>query len=117
MRILIVEDDERIIGFLKRGLEAERHEVSVARDKQQGLNMTQARTYDLIILDIFLGQENGLDICRHLRQRQEATPVVVVTARDSPDAKEESLAAGANGYFAKPFSFADLLNAIHKLGG
>ena len=83
MRILLVEDDERIAGFMKRGLEAEAYEVDLASEKTQALVLTETGSYDTIILDIFLGSDDGMDICRTLRRRSVETPIVIMTAKDS----------------------------------
>mgnify|MGYP001434095494 CR=1 FL=1 len=117
MRVLLVEDDERIAGFMKRGLEAEAYEVDLASEKAQTLALTEAGAYDTIILDIFLGADDGLDICRVLRQRSVNTPVLIMTAKDSAETRQASEEAGADAYFPKPFPFEDLLATIKRLHG
>lgn len=115
MHILIVEDDERIVGFMKRGLEAESHEVATASGKAQALDLTEAYTYDVIILDIFLGSDNGLDICRTLRQRGVESAILLMTAKGTTEIEIASKNAGANAYLAKPFSFDDLVETVAHL--
>ena len=115
MRILLVEDDHRIVSFLRRGLEAEDHEVDLALNQQQVLVQAQKRVYDVIVLDIFLGRDNGFEICRNLRRRQLTTPILVLTAKDSVERKKEGLQAGADGYLPNPFAFEDLLAQIRRL--
>ncbi len=115
MRILLVEDDEWIVGFMKRGLEAEEYEVDLASGKAQTLDLTESRTYDVIILDIFLGPDDGLDICRTLRRRSVETPILVMTAKDSAETIKASAEAGANAYLPKPFLFEELLVTIKRL--
>ncbi|THI84082.1 MAG: response regulator transcription factor [Nitrospira sp. CG24A] len=115
MRILLVEDDERIANFMQRGLKAEAYEVDLASGKAQILALTEASAYDIIILDIFLGSDDGLDICRVLRQRSVRTPILIMTAKDSSETRQASEAAGADAYFSKPFPFEDLLRAIIRL--
>ena len=115
MRILIVEDDQPIVSFLRRGLEAEDHEVDLALDQQQVLVQAQKRVYDVIVLDIFLGRDNGFEICRNLRRRQLTMPILVLTAKDSVEMKKESLQAGADGYLPKPFAFEELLAQLRGL--
>lgn len=115
MRILLVEDDQRIAGFMKRGLAAEAYEVDLASGKAQALALIEACPYDVIILDIFLGVDDGLDICRILRQQSMRTPIVIMTAKDSGEARRASEEAGADAYFSKPFSFDDLLATIMRL--
>lgn len=115
VRILLVEDDERIVGFMKRGLEAEEYEVDLASGKAQTFDLTESRTYDVIILDIFLGPDDGLDICRVLRQRSVGTPILIMTAKDSAETRQASEEAGADAYLPKPFPFEDLLATIKSL--
>ena len=117
MRVLLVEDDERIAGFMKRGLEAEAYEVDLASEKIQALALTEACSYNTIIMDIFLGSDDGLDICRTLRQRSVGTPIVIMTAKDSAETRQASKEAGADAYLPKPFPFEDLLATIIRLHG
>jgi DNA-binding response OmpR family regulator len=114
-RILLVEDDRRIINFMQRGLEAEGITLDVVSAKTPALHLTESRRYNTIILDIYLGDEDGLDICRTLRQRSIDTPVLVMTAKDSMELREASVTAGANAYLPKPFSFDDLLSTLEKM--
>ena len=115
MRILIVEDDERIASFMKRGLEAEAYAVDLASEMAQALALTDTFTYDIIILDIFLRSDDGMDICRVLRQRSVGTPIVIMTAKDSTVTRRSSKEAGADAYLPKPFPFDDLLGTIKHL--
>ena len=115
MRILLVEDDQRIAGFMKRGLAAEAYDVDLASGKAQALALIEACPYDAIILDIYLGVDDGLDICRVLRQRSMRTPVVIMTAKDSAETRQASEEAGADAYLPKPFPFDDLLATILRL--
>lgn len=115
MRILIVEDDERIASFMKRGLEAEEHHVEVSSGKSQTLALTNANVYDAIILDIFLGPDDGLDICRTLRSHQVQSIILIMTAKGTEEIEILSKHAGANAYLAKPFSFDHLIETIVRL--
>lgn len=117
MRVLLVEDDERIAGFMKRGLEAEAYEVDLASEKSQTLMLTESCEYDTIIMDIFLGSDDGLEICQVLRQRSVGTPIVIMTAKDSAETRQASKEAGADAYLPKPFPFEDLLATIKHLHG
>ena len=117
LRILLVEDDERIASFMKRGLEAEAYEVDLASEKSQTLVLIEACAYDTIILDIFLGSDDGFDLCRMLRQRSVKTPILIMTAKDSPETKQASKEAGADAYLSKPFPFENLLATIKKIYG
>ena len=113
MRILIVEDEEQIIGFLRRGLEAEDFRVDCVMTKDDAMQALKTTNYDAIILDVFLGPDNGLEICRALRGHQDATPILVVSAMGSPDMmKRYSFLAGADAFLEKPFAFDDLLSTV-----
>jgi len=114
-RILLVEDDLRIINFMQRGLEAEGITLDVASAKTPAIHLTESRRYDTIILDIYLGDDDGLDVCRTLRQRSIDTPVLVMTAKDSTELREASVKAGATAYLPKPFSFEDLLSTLGRM--
>ena len=116
MHILIVEDDERIVSFMKRGLEAESYEVAIASSKAQTLDLIEACTYDVIILDIFLGPDDGLDICRTLRQRGVESSILLMTAKGTAEMEKMSKQAGANAYLSKPFSFDELLETLTRFG-
>ena len=116
MHILIVEDDERIVSFMKRGLEAEEHRVEVSSGKSQTLALTGATAYDVIILDIFLGPDDGLDICRALKQRGVESSILLMTAKGTAEMEKMSRQAGANAYLSKPFSFDDLLETLTRFG-
>ncbi len=108
MRILLVEDDKRIVSFVKRGLEAEGFVVDVAGDGQQGLEMAR-ESYHLIILDLLLPVRNGTEICQMMRGEQIHTPILMLTARDTLKDKVQGLKAGADDYLTKPFAFEELL--------
>lgn len=114
MNMLLVEDDERIVRFMRRGLEAESWTVFHVRNQQEYEHMRH-HPINFVICDIFLGEENGLEICKHIRRYDPVTPILIVTAKDSPSLSNETIMAGANGYLNKPFSFDDLLTQIHKL--
>jgi len=115
MRILIVEDDERISSYMQRGLEAEDHEVEVAHDGQTGETLAESRTFDVILLDVFLPVKNGLDVCRQLRENKVTTPIFILTARDTQELLKDVYRAGADGYFPKPFSFETLVRKISEI--
>lgn len=120
MTILIIEDDERVAAFLKRGLEAEGYGVRLAKDGVSGLANAVAREHRLIILDIHLPGLKGLDLCREARAQGVKTPVLMLTARDTLDDKVRGLNAGADDYLTKPFAFEELVarvNALVRRGG
>lgn len=115
MRILIVEDEERIAGFIRRGLEEEGYVVDVATDGKGGLARAQNAEYDLIVLDRMLPRLDGLEVLRRLRAGGDGVPVLILTARDAVDDKVEGLDAGADDYLTKPFSFEEFLARIRAL--
>lgn len=116
MNMLLVEDDERIVRFMKRGLEAEQWTVLHVRNHYEYEQVLRLHDrIDFAICDIFLGEENGLELCEHIRRQYPSIPILIMTAKDSPSLQSESIAAGANGYLNKPFSFDYLLTEIHKL--
>ena len=115
MRVLIVEDEERIARFLKKGLEEESYAVDIANDGPAALDWVAGAAYDLILLDVMLPGLNGFEVCRILRQRGVATPILMLTARDEVDDRVTGLDAGADDYLAKPFAFKELLARIRAL--
>lgn len=115
MRILLVEDEERIAGFLRRGLTEEMYVVDVARDGLEALDYAPAVDYDLMILDIRLPGRDGYAVCRELRTRGFKTPVLMLTARDTVQDRVMGLDAGADDYLVKPFAFQELLARLRAL--
>lgn len=112
MKILIIEDDIKIINFLKKGLEEECYVVDFSTNGDEGLYLATINNYDLILLDIMLPIKDGIEICKNLRASNIATPIIMLTAKDSIEDKIKGLDIGANDYLAKPFSFAELLARI-----
>lgn len=115
MRVLIVEDEEYIARFLKKGLEEESYAVDVAGDGPMALDWVAGASYDLILLDIMLPGLTGFEVCRILRQRGVATPILILTARDEVDDRVTGLDAGADDYLPKPFAFKELLARMRAL--
>lgn len=115
MRILVVEDEERIARFLKKGLEEESYAVDVVGDGASALDWVAGAGYDLILLDVMLPGLNGFEVCRLLRQREVSTPILILTARDEVDDRVTGLDAGADDYLPKPFAFKELLARIRAL--
>jgi len=115
MHVLIVEDEPEMAKLLSRGLEEEQFEVSLARDGKSALEMSSSRPFDVILLDVMLPRMSGLEVARQLRGRQEETPVLMLTARDSLHDIVRGLDAGADDYLTKPFSFLELLARIRAL--
>ena len=114
MRILIVEDEKKVAAFIKKGLEEETYAVDIASDGEEGLHLGEQNPYDLIILDLMLPKINGLDILSRLRLKKD-TPILLLTAKDSVEDKDEGLNQGADDYLTKPFAFSELLARIRVL--
>lgn len=115
MEILLVEDDERIVSFVKRGLEAEHYSVDVAHDGQEAIDMARAIRYRLIILDLVLPLKSGSEVCLSLREERIETPILMLTAKDTLEEKIEGLRIGADDYLTKPFAFEELLARMKAL--
>ena len=112
MKILIIEEDEKIVSFLKKGLIEECYVVDSATNGDEGLYLASVNEYDLILLDIQLPVKDGIEVCKSLRDSNNQTPIIMLTAKDSIEDKIKGLDIGANDYLAKPFSFAELLARI-----
>ena len=112
MKILIIEDDVKIINFLKKGLEEECYIVDYSTNGDEGLYLASVNDYDLILLDIMLPIKDGMEVCKALRNENNQTPIIMLTAKDSIEDKIKGLDIGANDYLAKPFSFTELLARI-----
>ncbi len=109
MRVLIVEDEKKVAGFIKKGLEEELYAADVASDGEEGLGLAETENYDLIILDIMLPKIDGLEVLSRLRKQKISTPILLLTAKDSVDDKVNGLNRGADDYLTKPFAFSELL--------
>ncbi|MCJ7681459.1 MAG: response regulator transcription factor [Candidatus Aminicenantes bacterium] len=115
MRILIVEDDRKVGGFLLRGLREEQYAADLCRNGEEAVHQAEVESYDVIILDIMLPGKNGVDVCRELREKRILTPILLLTAKDSLEDKVAGLGGGADDYLTKPFSFEELLARIKAL--
>ncbi|MDP2681446.1 MAG: response regulator transcription factor [Deltaproteobacteria bacterium] len=115
MRILVVEDEKKVEGFIKKGLEEESYAVDVAYDGVEGEYLASTNDYDVIILDIMLPKKSGVDVVRDLRNKEIKTPVLLLTARDTVDDKVKGLNSGADDYLSKPFAFEELLARVRAL--
>ena len=113
--MLVVEDDVKMAGLLKRGLGEEGLSTDVARTGDDALWMAKATEYDAIVLDVMLPGTDGFAVCRSLRESGTWTPVLLLTARNSVDDRVAGLDAGADDYLTKPFSFAELLARLRAL--
>ncbi len=115
MRILLVEDEEKVLRFVSRGLRAEGFAVDEAKDGEHGLDLATSYQYDLVILDIMLPQVSGTEILRQMRNRGQLTPVLMLSARDQINDKVTHLESGADDYLTKPFSFTELQARVKAL--
>lgn len=117
MRILLVEDETSIAGFLKEGLEEEGFAVDVANNGRHGLElaMDNVNEYDIILLDWMLPGISGIEICRSIRKENKIVPIIFLTAKDTVDDIVFGLETGANDYLKKPFAFEELLARIRVL--
>lgn len=115
MKILIVEDEKKIAGFIKRGLTEENHVADTAFRGDDGLRMALESHYDLIILDLMLPGLDGISVCRELRQNNFKNPILMLTAKDRVEDKVKGLDSGADDYLTKPFAFEELLARIRAL--
>jgi DNA-binding response OmpR family regulator len=113
MRILIIEDDERVHGFLRRKLEAEGYDVDVAEDGPRGLARALRGPCDLVVLDLLLPRLDGLSVLRELNRECPLVPVLILTARADLATKLRSFELGACDYLSKPFSLEELLARVH----
>lgn len=112
MRILIIEDEPGIAGFLKEGLEEEYFAVDVAGDGRKGVELALTNDYDLLLVDWMIPGISGIEVCRRLRKEGVETPVIFLTAKDTIEDVVFGLDAGANDYIRKPFEFEELLARI-----
>ncbi|HKB88386.1 MAG TPA: response regulator transcription factor [Patescibacteria group bacterium] len=115
MRILVVEDEHKIAASIKRGLEQEGYAVDVAYDGETGYDLASSESYEVIILDLMLPKMDGMAVCKKLRQQENHTPVLILTARGELNDRVDGLNAGADDYLIKPFAFAELVARIKAL--
>lgn len=114
-KILVIEDESNVVNLLKRGLEEEGYEISVAMDGLSGYEMAGNHQFDLMIMDIMLPGMNGMEICRKLREQKIITPILMLTALGSTENIVSGLDNGADDYLVKPFHFAELLARMRTL--
>lgn len=115
MRILLVEDDDKIGRYVAQALRAEGFAVDLARDGDEGLWQAEAVDYDGVVLDLMLPGRDGMSVLRHLRRTGSTAPVLILTARGGVDDRVSGLNAGADDYLAKPFSVSELIARVHAL--
>ena len=115
MRLLVVEDEKKVAGFIKKGLEEEGYAVDLVSDGHEGLWMALDGAYDVILLDINLPGMDGLEVLRELRKKELRTPVLLLTVRATIEDKVLGLDTGADDYLTKPFAFQELLARVRAL--
>ena len=115
MRALVVEDELKMAALIQRGLVEEGYAADVARTGEEAVWMARATPYDAIVLDVMLPGQNGLEVCRLLRESGVWSPILMLTARDGVEDKVSGLDSGADDYLTKPFSFAELLARLRAL--
>jgi two-component system, OmpR family, response regulator len=112
MRILVIEDEVRILAFVAHALRAEGHTVAAVEDGEDGLAQAVARPYDLLVLDLLLPGMDGLDVLREVRRRRPALPVLILSARSDLGTKLRGFELGADDYLPKPFALSELLARV-----
>ncbi len=115
MRILVVEDEQKVANFIRMGLKQEQYAVDIAKDGHEGLHLAESVDYDLLILDLMLPGIPGLELLKRLREHKKAVPVIILTAKGDVDDKVAGLDGGANDYLVKPFALAELSARIRAL--
>lgn len=115
MKLLVVEDEPRMLELLRRGLTEEGHNVTCASDGSEGWELVRAYEFDAVVLDVMLPKMNGFELAKKLRQERIATPVLMLTAKDSVPDVVRGLDAGADDYLTKPFTFNELLARLRAL--
>src|SRR3979490_858007 len=115
MRILVVEDEQKVSALLKRGLTSERYAVDIAADGLEALELAEAYPYDLIVLDLMMPRLTGAEILQRVRRKNTFVPVLVLTARDSIDDKVKLFELGADDYLTRPLRCAERLSRVKPL--
>jgi len=115
MKILIIEDEPKVVAFLKKGLEENGYDVEFAYDGQIGERLATKEYFDLILLDVIIPHINGLELCKRIREINQQIPILILTALGTTDDKVTGFDAGADDYLVKPFEFKELLARIKAL--
>lgn len=115
MRVLVVEDTQRMAGLLRRGLQEEGYSVDVVANGEDAVWMASENPYDAIVLDVMLPDYDGFEVCRRIRGAGRWAPVLMLTARDGLHDRVEGLDVGADDYLTKPFAFAELLARLRAV--
>jgi two-component system copper resistance phosphate regulon response regulator CusR len=115
MKVLVVEDEEQVAAFIKRGLNEKMIAVDIATDGVQGERLAREYDYDAIVLDVMVPRKSGFAVCRAIRAFNSTVPILMLTALDSIDDKAEGFGVGADDYLVKPFEFRELLLRLQAL--
>ena len=115
MRILLIEDEKKLAGFIRKGLVEQSYSVDVAYDGMRGFELASQNDYDLIILDIVLPKQSGWTTCKEIRKEGINTPILMLTALGETDDKVKGLDSGADDYLTKPFEFAEFLARVRAI--
>lgn len=115
MRILVIEDDKKVAGFIRKGLQEESHAVDVAHDGETGASLATSVDYDLVILDIMLPRLSGMEVLRRTRSCRPELPILILTAKSDVQDRVAGLDGGADDYLVKPFAYAELSARVRAL--
>jgi two-component system, OmpR family, response regulator len=115
MRLLLIEDDQKIASFVMKGFKSEGFAVDHAPDGVRGLDLGLTEPYDVIIVDVMLPKLDGLSVIENLRKQKVSTPIIILSAKDSVDDRVKGLQLGSDDYLSKPFAFAELLARVQAL--
>ena len=115
MKILVIEDDRKVAGFIEQGLREEGYAVDIAPDGEEGTMLAHVYDYDIIILDVVMPKKSGLQVASELRREGRGTPILMLTARDTTEDIVRGLDVGADDYLTKPFRFDELLARVRAL--
>ncbi len=115
MRILVIEDEEKILSFVRKGLAEQGYTVDTSANGNEGLVLAETHSYDAIVLDIMLPGRDGLSILRRLREKKNNVPIIIITARSDVSERIEGLELGADDYLAKPFYLEELIARLKSV--
>jgi two-component system OmpR family response regulator len=115
MRILVIEDDDKIQAFISKGLRQDGHTVDASASGDEGLALWESTRYDAVVLDVMLPGKSGLAVLKHMRNTGDQTPVLILSAKSAVDDRVTGLECGADDYMTKPFSFSELAARIHAI--
>lgn len=115
MRLLLIEDDQKIASFVTKGFKSEGFAVDHAADGLRGLDLGLTEPYDVIIVDVMLPKLDGLSVIENLRKQKVSIPIIILSAKDSVDDRVKGLQLGSDDYLPKPFAFAELLARVQAL--